>query len=78
MRQLISKKATAARVDLHEESVMRLVRAGKFPKPIRTGPSLNCRVRFVEDEVEAWISERMAARHAAAISEGEDTPRTRL
>lgn len=60
--RLLSKKETAALVGVHPESIMRLSREGKFPRPIKLGGADNCAVRFVEDEVEAWLGERMAAR----------------
>lgn len=60
--QLLSKKETAARVGVHPESLMRLSRAGDFPKPIKLGDADNCAVRFIEEEVDEWIVARMAAR----------------
>jgi predicted DNA-binding transcriptional regulator AlpA len=62
MPRLISKRETAEIVGFHPEHVMRLVRAGQFPRPIKTSSTVNCAVRFVADEVDAWIGERMAAR----------------
>ena len=62
MRELWSKKMTAKAVGLHAEHLMRLARENKFPRPIKMGTSKNCAVRFVADEVEAWISARMAER----------------
>ena len=62
MPRLISKRETAEMLGFHPEHVMRLVRAGRFPQPIKTGSAVNCAVRFVADEVDAWIAERMAAR----------------
>jgi prophage regulatory protein len=37
----------------------RLIRAGKFPKPIRLGPN---RVAWVETEVDEWLAERISQR----------------
>jgi predicted DNA-binding transcriptional regulator AlpA len=65
MQRLLSKKEVAAVVGFHPESIMRLVRDGRFPHPIRTGASENCAVRFLESDVEAWIAARMADRPAA-------------
>ena len=62
MPRLISKRETAEMLGFHPEHVMRLVRAGRFPQPIKIGGSVNCAVRFVADEVEAWIAARMADR----------------
>ncbi len=63
---LLSKRETAARLGFHPEHLMRLARAGQFPRPIKTGSSANCAVRFVADEVEGWIAARMAERGRAA------------
>jgi len=62
MPRLISKREAAEVVRFHPEHVMRLARAGKFPRPIKTGRSANCAARFVADEVDAWIAARMADR----------------
>jgi excisionase family DNA binding protein len=64
MQQLLSKKEVAERIGLHPESVMRLVRAGSFPRPVRLGASQNCSVRFSEDEVNEWLNAKLAARRA--------------
>jgi predicted DNA-binding transcriptional regulator AlpA len=66
--RLWSKKQTAALVHYHGEHVMRLARQGKFPRPIKTGASPNCAVRFIAEEVEAWIAARMAERDATSAS----------
>jgi predicted DNA-binding transcriptional regulator AlpA len=66
MRQLLSKRETADRLGYHPEHLMRLSRAGRFPQPIRLGASPNCAVRFVVDEVDDWLADRMANRDAGA------------
>jgi predicted DNA-binding transcriptional regulator AlpA len=61
--QLLGKKEVAARIGVHPEHLARMVREGKFPKPIRLGGNGKTnRVRFVESEVEGWIATKMAAR----------------
>jgi predicted DNA-binding transcriptional regulator AlpA len=65
MEKLLSKREAGALVGIHPESIMRLAREGKFPKPIRLGSSQRCRVRFIAGEVDRWQSERMAERQAA-------------
>ena len=62
MRALITKSAVAAKLSYHPGHVMRLVREGKFPKPIKLGEGEAGAVRFVETEVEAWLEARVAAR----------------
>lgn len=46
--------------------IYRLVKAGKFPRPIKLGDAPNSRVSWVEAEVDAWIKERVAARDRSA------------
>ncbi|HTV29273.1 MAG TPA: AlpA family phage regulatory protein [Xanthobacteraceae bacterium] len=65
MRNLLTKKTVGDRVGLHPESVMRLARAGQFPRPIKLGDGDKSSVRFVETEVDAWIAEKMATRETA-------------
>ena len=62
MRNLLTKRVTAERIGLHPESVMRLARAGQFPRPIKLGTGDKSSVRFVEAEVDAWIAAKMATR----------------
>ena len=56
------KKVTAARVGFHPVHLMRLVREGRFPKPVRLGPNS---IAFVTEEVSAWIEQRIAERDVA-------------
>ena len=65
MRALISKAAVATRLGYHPGHVMRLVREGKFPKPIKLGEGEAGAVRFVESEVDAWLDAKIADRVAA-------------
>ncbi len=62
MRNLLTKREAAKRVGYHPEHIMRLSRDGRFPKPIRLGPTDKCAVRWIEEEIENWIVERMAER----------------
>ena len=65
MQRLISKKEAARLAGYHPEHLMRLVRTGKFPKPVRPGGTAKSSVRFVEAELDAWLAERMGDREAA-------------
>ena len=65
--RLLSKRQVAENVGFHPEHIMRLARAGRFPRPIKCGSTENCAVRFVADEVDAWINARMAERDATAV-----------
>jgi predicted DNA-binding transcriptional regulator AlpA len=62
MPRLMSKKDVAEMVGFHPEHVMRMARQGKFPRPIKTGGAENCAVRFIAEEIEAWIAARIAER----------------
>ena len=57
----LRKKTTAQRVGYHPSHVMRLVRANKFPQPVRLG--INS-IAFVEKEVDAWMQARVDERDA--------------
>jgi prophage regulatory protein len=56
---LLNKRAAAARTTLHPVSLMRLVRKGKFPKPVHIGEA---RIAFVEEEVDNWIKAQIEKR----------------
>ena len=42
--------------------IYRLVKAGKFPRPISMGGASNARNLYVEDEIDEYIRGRMAER----------------
>ena len=42
----------------------RLENAGEFPRRVRLGTGTNGAVGWIEDEIDAWIAERAAARDA--------------
>ncbi len=64
--RFLRKAVAADRVGYHPEHLMRLVRQGKFPAPVHLGPRT---VAFVEDEVNAWLRERIAERDTGANKE---------
>jgi excisionase family DNA binding protein len=64
MQNLLTKRQVAERLGIHPESVMRLARAGRFPRAIKIGDDFRCAVRFDEAEVEAWLEQRKSARAA--------------
>jgi prophage regulatory protein len=49
-------------IKFHRVHIDRLVKAGKFPRPIRVGAN---RLAWIESEISRWINERIAARDAA-------------
>ena len=62
MTSIITKRETARRTSLHVATLMRFVREGRFPKPVRLSKT---RVGFVEDEVTEWIEARITERDMA-------------
>lgn len=62
MNHLLSKRQVAEVLGIHPESVMRLAREGRFPAPIKLGTGIQAAVRFDEEDVQAWLAERKAAR----------------
>ena len=64
--RFLRKAVAADRVGYHPEHLMRLVRAGKFPKPVLLGPRT---VVFLEDEVTEWQKARIAERDAGAANQ---------
>jgi len=46
-------------VSFHRCHLYKLIRAGKFPKPIKLGEH---RIAFVESEIDDWLRGRMEAR----------------
>ncbi len=63
--KFLRKREVAALVGYHPVHIMRLAKAGNFPKPVRIGPGA---VAFVEDEVLAWQKERVAERDGSTAA----------
>ncbi|WP_084398648.1 helix-turn-helix transcriptional regulator [Henriciella aquimarina] len=63
--QLLSKRTVSQIVGVHEQTLMRYVREGRFPKPLRTG-DIGSAVRWREQDINDWIEERAA--HAGGAS----------
>ncbi|MEQ1755280.1 MAG: AlpA family phage regulatory protein [Micropepsaceae bacterium] len=61
----------ARRIPLCRHQVNNLVKAGKFPEPIRLGPNS---VAWSEQEIEQWLADRMAARMRAPQRKDEAKP----
>lgn len=58
---LLTKRQAADLVGLHPEYCMALSRQGRFPRPVKFG-GRNSAVRFVREEIDAWIAARIAER----------------
>ncbi len=59
---LMAPKDAAAATSLSRTLLALMAEAGEFPRPVKLGQR---RTAYVRAEVEAWISERIAARAAA-------------
>ncbi len=62
MINLLTKRQVAERVGWHPEHLMGEARAGRFPKPVKLGLTPQHAVRFVADEVEEWLLQRIEER----------------
>ena len=58
-RRLLSMNAVVHRTSLSRATIYRLASSGEFPPRVRL---LGARSAWIEDEVEAWIEERIASR----------------
>jgi prophage regulatory protein len=52
-------------IDFHRTHLDRLIRAGKFPRPIKIGENRNA---WIEDEVDSYILAKRDARDADAAA----------
>jgi prophage regulatory protein len=59
----IDKLRTVKGIAYSRAHIYRLIKAGKFIKPVHLGVG---RIAFVEKEIDNWIRERVAERDAAA------------
>ena len=59
----LTVKETARRLDLHEITVRRKIRAGEIPAMQLGGPG--CAVRVLEDELSSWLEEHRNSGEAA-------------
>jgi prophage regulatory protein len=57
--RILRKPQVLARLGLSDTTLWRLMRAGKFPRPLRLSPGS---VGWLADEVDAWIAARAAER----------------
>ncbi|WP_313217962.1 AlpA family phage regulatory protein [Stenotrophomonas sp.] len=60
-RRLLRRSEVQDRVGLSKSTLYSRISVGSLPKPVTLGSS----VRWVESEVEAWISERVSERDHA-------------
>jgi prophage regulatory protein len=50
-----------ARIGLSRSTIYSQIKLGKFPKPVKLGPSASA---WVEAEVESWLAARISERNA--------------
>lgn len=64
---ILRRREVEARTGLRCSTIYDGIKAGTFPAPIQLGPKS---VGWVESEINVWLSERVAARDAAAKTTG--------
>lgn len=62
--RLIRMKEVIQKTGLSKSSIYDLIARNQLPKPVRLSPAGGRSVAFVESEIDTWIAERIAARHA--------------
>jgi prophage regulatory protein len=65
MRKLLSLKQVRERVLYSPAHLARLEADGKFPKRVKLSKHRTGRVGWVEEEIEAYLQERMEARSSS-------------
>ena len=60
MRRLLSEASVSDVTGYHPAHVMRLVKEGKFPHPIKAGTTPHSHCRWDEADIEAWLAARKA------------------
>jgi prophage regulatory protein len=64
MKRVIRKPELLSRVPLSDPTIWRLERAGRFPRRLQLGGNS---VGWLEEEIDAWLAERVVARDAKGI-----------
>ena len=65
--KFIPKSGAECRIQktgLSKSSIYDLIARDQLPRPVRLSPTGGRSVAFVESEIDTWIAERIAARHA--------------
>jgi predicted DNA-binding transcriptional regulator AlpA len=60
LEQLVTKREVSAATRYHAQTIMRLVREGRFPNPIKVHGAKSA-VRWRARDIAAWIDERVGA-----------------
>ncbi len=61
--RVLSKQATSDKINYSIPHLDRMVSEGRFPRKVKLGPN---KVGFLENEVDAWIAERVRERDSTA------------
>ena len=64
-RLLISKAQVLAQIPISVATMWREIAASRFPKPVKVGAR---RIAFFQDEIDAWLAQRVAERDAKAAA----------
>jgi prophage regulatory protein len=64
-RRLVSKADVLDQIPFSIATMWREIAAGRFPKPVRIGAR---RIAFFQDEVDAWLANRVIERDAKAAA----------
>ena len=67
MRFLSYEDLRARGIRFSKMHIHRLVRAGKFPRPVKLGMGANAANAWPEHEIDAWSKNRVADRDGAAV-----------
>jgi len=67
---LLNKKQVAEKVGVHPGTIARLSRQGRFPPPVRLGPTMHHGVRWVKSEVDAWLADKIRERDRLSNMKG--------
>jgi prophage regulatory protein len=59
--KLLKRPQVLRRIGFSETKLKNLIRAGRFPKPVKIEPGRQGAARWVAAEVDQWIEEQIAA-----------------
>jgi prophage regulatory protein len=64
-RRLVRTSAVLLLIPFSKATLWREIAAHRFPKPVRIGSR---RIAFFQDEIDAWLAQRVAERDAKAAA----------
>ena len=65
-KRFLSKKEVHDKIKLSFAEIARREKTGRFPKRLRLGNYPNSRAVWIEEDIDAWMDEQIAARDADA------------